>query len=256
MEYPMRPDYSFVIPILNERGTLEELHRRLSAVMAQLDGPAEVVLVDDGSTDGSYDVMRCLRERDPRVRAVRLSRNFGHQSALTAGLDHARGNAVIIMDGDLQDPPEVALQLAQQWRQGHDVVYAVRDHRAGESRVKLLTAKWFYRILNHISEVNLPNDAGDFRLIDRRVVDVLRGMREHRRYLRGMVAWVGYEQTGVHYSREARFRGETKFPMRKMLSFALDGVVSFSTAPLGMDVDRSGNHFLQRCPANRPRRDR
>ena len=189
----MRPDYSFVIPILNERDTLEELHRRLSAVMAQLDGPAEVVLIDDGSTDGSYDVMRCLHERDPRVRAVRLSRNFGHQSALTAGLDHARGNAVIIMDGDLQDPPEVALQLAQQWRQGHDVVYAVRNHRAGESRVKLLTAKWFYRILNHISEVDLPNDAGDFRLIDRRVVDVLRGMREHRRYLRGMVAWVGYE---------------------------------------------------------------
>jgi dolichol-phosphate mannosyltransferase len=139
---------------------------------------------------------------------------------------------VIIMDGDLQDPPEVALQLAQQWRRGHDVVYAVRNHRAGESRVKLLTAKWFYRILNHISEVDLPNDAGDFRLIDRRVVDVLRGMREHRRYLRGMVAWVGYEQTGVHYAREARFRGETKFPMRKMLSFALDGVFSFSTAPL------------------------
>jgi glycosyltransferase involved in cell wall biosynthesis len=228
----MRPDYSFVVPIFNEEETLEELYRRLQPVMESLDGPCEVILIDDGSVDGSSEVMCRLHERDPRVKVVRLSRNFGHQIALTAGLDHAVGKAVIIMDGDLQDPPEVALQLARRWREGYDVVYAVRDERAGESRTKRVTARWFYRLMGRISEVDLPADTGDFRLVDRRVVDIVSGMREHRRYLRGMFAWVGYEQTGVHYVRAARYRGETKFPMRNMLSFALDGIVSFSTAPL------------------------
>ena len=228
----MPPDYSFVIPILNEQETLEELHRRLRPVMEKLDGPSEVVLVDDGSVDGSFETMCKLQEDDPRIKVVRLSRRFGHQIALTAGLDHAAGKAVIIMDGDLQDPPEVALDLAHRWREGYDVVYAVRTERTGESRIKLTTARWFYRLIGRISKVDLPADAGDFRLVDRRVVDAVSGMPEHRRYLRGMFAWVGYDQTGVHYVRAPRHRGKTKFPLRRMFSFAVDGVVSFSTAPL------------------------
>jgi dolichol-phosphate mannosyltransferase len=185
----MPPEYSFVVPVLNEQETLEELYRRLRSVMEQLDGPSEVVLVDDGSVDDSYEIMCKLQEGDPRFKVVRLSRNFGHQIALTAGLDHATGNAVIIMDADLQDPPEVALELAQRWREGCDVVYAVREGRVGESTVKRTTANWFYRLLSRIGDVDLPTDTGDFRLVDRRVVDVVSGMREHRRYLRGMFAW-------------------------------------------------------------------
>jgi dolichol-phosphate mannosyltransferase len=226
------PEYSFVIPVFNERETLPELYRRLALVMEQLDGPAEIVLVDDGSTDGSFALIKELHARDPRVKAVRLSRNFGHQIALTAGLDHALGNAVIIMDGDLQDPPEVALELALRWRDGYDVVYAVRDERDGESRMKLATARWFYRLMGRMSEVPIPVDAGDFRLVDRRAVDAVSSMREHSRYLRGMFAWVGYDQTGVRYSRAARHAGRTKFPLRRMLSFAIDGIVSFSAVPL------------------------
>jgi polyisoprenyl-phosphate glycosyltransferase len=181
--------------------------------------------------------MAKLHERDPRVKVLRLSRNFGHQIALSAGLDHARGRAVIVMDGDLQDPPEVALQLAERWRDGYDVVYAVRDHRAGESRKKIATARWFYRLLRRLSEVDIPADVGDFRLVDRRAVDVVKTMPEHRRYLRGMFAWVGYSQTGVSYERVPRRSGETKFSMRKMLSFAADGIVSFSAVPLRMALN-------------------
>lgn len=226
------PEYSIVIPILDERETLPELHRRLGRVMEQLDGSAEIIFVDDGSSDGSYEAIRKLHEADHRVRALRLSRNFGHQVAITAGLDHARGNAVVVMDGDLQDPPEVVPALAAKWREGFDVVYAVRDEREGESRVKLATASWFYRLLGRLSEVGIPRDAGDFRLIDRRVVDALKQMPEHHRYLRGMFAWVGYDQVGVHYARDARHAGRTKFPARKMVAFAADGIVSFSTLPL------------------------
>jgi glycosyltransferase involved in cell wall biosynthesis len=226
------PQYSFIIPVFNERETLPELHRRLDAVMAQLDGPAEVVFVDDGSTDGSFAILEELHARDPRVKALRLSRNFGHQIALSAGLDQALGDAVIIMDGDLQDPPEVALEMAKRWREGFDVVYAVREERVGESRMKLATAKWFYRLIGRMSEVAIPLDAGDFRLVDRRAVDAVASMREHSRYLRGMFAWVGYDQTGIHYSRAARYAGRTKFPLRKMVAFATDGIISFSAAPL------------------------
>ena len=228
----MIPEYSFVIPVLDERESLPELARRLDAVMAQLDGPAEVVFVDDGSTDGSFALMQELHSQDPRIKAVQLSRNFGHQVALTAGLDHALGRAVIVMDADLQDPPEVALELARRWREGYEVVYAIRDERDGESRMKLATARWFYRILGRMSEVPIPVDAGDFRLVDRRAVDAVASMREHSRYLRGMFAWVGYDQTGVRYTRSARFAGHTKFPLRRMLAFATDGIVSFSAAPL------------------------
>lgn len=230
----MPPEVSFVIPVLDERETLPALAERLTAVMDRLDRPCEVVLVDDGSTDGSFDVMRELHERDNRFRALRLSRNFGHQPAITAGLEHATGQAIVIMDGDLQDPPEVAIELVRKWQEGHDVVYAVRDERNGESRVKLTTARWFYRLMGRMSEVEIPVDAGDFRLVDRRVADAVIAMPEHRRYLRGMFAWVGYDQVGVHYERDARHAGRTKFSMRRMLTFAADGIVSFSTVPLRM----------------------
>jgi polyisoprenyl-phosphate glycosyltransferase len=233
----MPTDYSFVVPVLNERETLEEFYRRLRPVMEALDGPSELVLVDDGSDDGSFEIMCKLQEGDPRIKVVRLSRNFGHQIALTAGLDRAVGNAVIIMDADLQDPPEAALELAERWREGYEVVYAVRDGRAADSRVKRTTANWFYRLMSRIGDVDLPTDTGDFRLVDRRVVDVVTGMREHRRYLRGMFAWVGYDQAGVHYVRAARHGGKTKFPLRRMLSFARDGIISFSTAPLRLALN-------------------
>lgn len=224
--------YSFVIPVLDEREGLDELHRRLIGVMDQLDEPAEVVFVDDGSTDGSFEAMRALSAADPRFRVVRLSRNFGHQIALTAGLDHARGRAVIVMDADLQDPPEVALALIEQWKAGYAVVYAVREGRSGESRAKLATAKWFYRLLARMTEVDMPVDTGDFRLIDRQVVDAVGDMRESHRYLRGMFAWVGFDQTGVSYQRESRQTGSTKFSFSRMIRFATDGIVSFSAVPL------------------------
>ena len=228
----MVPEYSFVVPILNEREALDELYRRLVPVLEALDGPAEVVLVDDGSTDGSYATMLALHERDKRFKLVRLSRNFGHQLALTAGMDHARGRAVVVMDADLQDPPEVALELAKRWREGYAVVYAVRDKRIGETRLKLWTAKAFYRLLRRLTEIDVPGDAGDFRLIDRRAMDAMTSMREHSRYLRGMSAWVGFDQTGVRYVRDGRYAGRTKYSLRKMVRFALEGIVSFSDAPL------------------------
>ena len=200
--------------------------------MIALGGECEAILVDDGSSDGSFEMMEEIHARDPRIKAIRLSRNFGHQLAITAGLEHARGRAVIIMDADLQDPPEIALELAEKWREGYDVVYAVREARDGESRIKRQTAKWFYRLMGRLGEVDIPPDAGDFRLVDRRALDSVLSMPEHHRYLRGLFAWVGYDQTGVPYHRAARHAGSTKFPFRKMLGFAADGIVSFSMAPL------------------------
>jgi dolichol-phosphate mannosyltransferase len=229
--------YSLVIPVLNERETLPELRRRLVSTMTELDGPCEVILVDDGSTDGSSELMRAMTIEDPRFKLVRLSRNFGHQIALTAGLDHAHGDAVIMMDADLQDPPELVPELVQRWREGNKVVYAVRVERAGESRMKLATARWFYRIMGSLSEVEIPADAGDFRLVDRVALDAVTAMGEHRRYLRGMFAWVGYDQVGVHYARDARHAGRTKFSFRRMISFAVDGIVSFSSAPLRLTLN-------------------
>jgi glycosyltransferase involved in cell wall biosynthesis len=229
--------YSFVVPVFNERDVLPELGRRLSAVLDTLDGAAEVVLVDDGSTDGSHELLRELNHRDARFKALRLSRNFGHQVAIAAGLDHAIGDAAIVIDGDLQDPPELAVELARKWREGYDVVYAVRSDRAGESRRKLMTAAWFYRVLNRMSDVPVPPNVGDFRLVDRRVLDVVGNMSEHRPFLRGMFAWVGFDQTGVTYVRAARPAGKTKYPLRKMIAFALDGITSFSTAPLRLALN-------------------
>src|ERR671922_2535915 len=224
--------YSIVIPILNEAETLPELERRLVALFERLDAPCEAILVDDGSTDGSFDLLAMMNVRDPRFRVIRLSRNFGHQIAITAGLDAAAGDAVVVMDGDLQDPPEVVLEMAERWRQGFDVVYAVRKERHGEPRGRQLRAKLFYRLLRRLSDTEIPVDVGDFRLVDRRALEAFRSMRETNRYIRGMFSWVGFNQVGVPFRREQRFAGETKYPLTKMLKFATDGIVSFSSEPL------------------------
>jgi polyisoprenyl-phosphate glycosyltransferase len=226
------PTYSLVVPAYNEEGVIAELATHLARVMDALDGDAEAIFVDDGSTDRSYELMLEAARTDPRFRLIKLSRNFGHQIALTAGVDLAAGDAVIVMDADLQDPPEVVLDLVARWREGYDVVYAVREERVGETRFKRATAAWFYRGFNRISEVKVPLDVGDFRLIDRRALDVFSQMRESNRFVRGMFSWIGLRQTGVAYTRQERFAGETKYPLRKMLRFAATGVVSFSAAPL------------------------
>ena len=227
-----RPQYSLVLPIYNEEDTIPELVRRLGELMDKFDGEAEAILVDDGSSDSSYELMVAAREMDPRFKLLRLSRNFGHQIAVTAGLDAASGEAVIVMDADLQDPPEVALDLAARWREGYDVVYAVREERHGDTPFKRATAAGFYRLFKRMSDVDVPLDVGDFRLVDRRALDAFRSMRESNRYVRGMFSWIGFRQVGVPFTREERFAGETKYPLRKMVKFATDGIVSFSAYPL------------------------
>jgi dolichol-phosphate mannosyltransferase len=200
--------------------------------MEGLGEPFELVLVNDGSRDGSYRVMRELHMRDPRVRVVDFSRNFGHQVAISAGLDHARGAAVIILDSDLQDPPEVIPELVARWRKGAEVVYAQRRRRPGETRFKLLTAAAFYRLIACVTAMNIPRDTGDFRLLDRRVVDTLVTMREHHRFMRGLSVWVGFRQEAVSYDRQERFAGTTKYPLARMVRFALDAITGFSYVPL------------------------
>jgi len=224
--------YSIVAPIYNEIDNLSELYRRVSEVMESSSETWELVLVDDGSTDGSTEKIRELAEADQRVRPVIFARNFGHQIAITAGWDYARGAAIIIIDADLQDPPEVILELAKKWKEGYEVVYAVRAEREGESWFKKFTAAVFYRLIYSITDVKIPLDAGDFRLMDRKVVDVLRTMRERHRFPRGMSAWVGFKQIGVEYKRAARYAGETKYPFKKMLRLALNAITSFSYFPL------------------------
>jgi glycosyltransferase involved in cell wall biosynthesis len=226
------PTISFVVPIKDEEEVLPELHRRLYATSREIQGDCEFIFVDDGSTDRSREVMSELRGRDERVKLLFLARNFGHQLAISAGLDFAAGDAVVIMDGDLQDPPEVVLEMIPLWREGYEVVHAVRRERAGESRLKLWTARRFYRLMHRLSDVEFPVDTGDFRLADRRVADVVREMREPDRYLRGMFAWVGFRQTSVHYDRDRRYAGKTKNSWMKMISFAIDGILGFSVAPL------------------------
>lgn len=222
---------SVVVPVYDEEATLRELHRRLSAALPP-DEPHELIFVDDGSTDGSWPVMRELAAADPSLRLVRLSRNFGHQAAITAGLDAARGAAVVVLDADLQDPPEVIPELVARWRDGYDVVYAVRAERAGESTFKRATSAVFYRLLRRLSGEEIPANAGDFRLMSRRVVDALAAMPERARFLRGMTSWVGFRQVGVEYRRDARYAGRSKYPLRRMLRFALDAITSFSTVPV------------------------
>jgi glycosyltransferase involved in cell wall biosynthesis len=224
---------SVVVPVFNESAVIPTFYERASRAMSALpDADYELIFVDDGSKDDSYAQLAALAASDPRVRVVKFSRNFGHQVAITAGLDHASGDAVVVIDADLQDPPEVIAQMVEQWRAGSDVVYGVRADRAGESAMKLMTAKAFYRILNRITKISIPVDVGDFRLISRRVADQLRQLREKDRFVRGLVSWLGFRQTGVSYHRQSRFAGETKYPYSKMLKFAFDGVTSFSTVPL------------------------
>jgi dolichol-phosphate mannosyltransferase len=225
------PELSVVVPLYNEEENLPELHRRLTAVLGSMGLDYEMVLVDDGSTDGMPALLAGLRGSDPRVTALTLSRNFGHQAAVTAGIDHARGRAVVVMDGDLQDPPEVIPDLVERWRGGADVVYAVRRRRK-EGVLKRAGYATFYRLLAATSELDIPLDSGDFGLMDRRVVDAMRAMPERRRFVRGLRAFVGFRQEGLEYERAARGSGQPKYTLRALVRLAVDGLVSFSGAPL------------------------
>ncbi len=231
-----RPTLSLVIPIYNEELVIPELDRRLKAVLASwadLVDSWEVVFIDDGSKDDSLNQLRLMASGEPRYKVLSFARNFGHQMAITAGMDRAEGDAVVVMDADLQDPPEVVREMINLWRQGYDVVYGVRRKRAGETLFKKLTAAAFYRLLRAmLGGISIPVDAGDFRLLSRPVVMAMRALKERHRFVRGMVAWVGFKQTAAYYDREARFAGETKYPLSKMLRFAIDGITSFSTVPL------------------------
>ena len=228
----MKITYSIIAPIYNEVNNIPELYRRVKEVMDSTGDIWELILVDDGSTDGSTEAICALAKEDKRVRPVIFARNFGHQIAITAGWDYARGNAVVIIDADLQDPPELILEMAKKWKEGYEVVYAVRAEREGESWFKLWTASLFYRLIYRITDVKIPLDTGDFRLMDRKVVDVLKQMPERHRFPRGMSAWVGFRQVGIEYKRAARFAGETKYPFRKMFRLALNAITSFSYFPL------------------------
>lgn len=228
----MKIMYSIVVPVYNEIDNLPELYRRVKEVMDTNGEPWEFILVDDGSTDGSTEKIRELAAKDKVIRPVIFARNFGHQVAITAGWDYARGDAVVIIDADLQDPPEVILELAKKWKDGYEVVYAVRGEREGESWFKLWTASLFYRLIYRITDVKIPVDTGDFRLMDRKVVNVLKQMQERHRFPRGMSAWVGFKQIGVTYKRAARVAGVTKYPFRKMLKLALNAITGFSYFPL------------------------
>ena len=231
------PLLSVVVPCFNEEEVLAETMRRLRefcAGVADLD--IELIFVDDGSRDRTRELLRAFAAEDPRIRVVGFARNFGHQIAVTAGIDAARGDAVVLIDADLQDPPEVVHEMIAKWREGYDVVYGTRTDRPGESAFKLATARGFYRLLNKLSDVPIPLDTGDFRLMSRPVVDALKAMPERDRFVRGMVSWVGFRQTALPYRRALRFAGVSKYPLRKMLRFATDGILSFSIKPLQMSI--------------------
>ncbi len=231
-----KPTFTIIAPIFNEVENLPILYTRICEVMDQTGQPWEMVMVNDGSSDGSTEKLDELQAADERIRVVHFARNFGHQIAVTAGLDYSRGDAVVIIDADLQDPPEVILDLISKWKEGYEVVYAVRAKREGETWFKLFTAAAFYRLIQRITDVDIPMDTGDFRLLDRTVVDVMNQMRERHRFLRGMSVWVGFKQIGVEYERAERFAGETKYPLRKMLRFALDAITGFSYFPLQLSM--------------------
>jgi dolichol-phosphate mannosyltransferase len=241
------PTYSVVIPIHDEQESLQELHRRLTDVFPLLGGEVEVLFVDDGSTDLSYPVMLELHARDPHFKVIHLTRNFGHQLAITAGIELARGDAVIVMDGDLQHPPELLPTLVERWRDGYDVVYGVMTERP-EGWLKRTAARAYYWILRRLASVEIPAAAGDFRLADRRVVEAFRAMPERNRFVRGMFAWLGFRQIAVPYAVPERFAGSSKYTLRRMIRLATDGLVSFSTAPLRLALDLgfvvSGLSFL------------
>ena len=228
----MNPVFSFVLPVFNEQETIEETYRRLARVMESLEAAGEIVLVDDGSNDRSLEIMRDLHQRDPRVRYLSLARNFGHQIAVTAGLMFAQGDAVVILDADLQDPPELIPAMIEKWHAGYHVVYAQRIARQRESLTKKLFAYLFYRVLRLLTHEDIPADTGDFCLMDRKVVDVLNSLPERGRYLRGLRAWIGFRQTAVPFERESRFAGKVKYTFRKSFGLAVTGIVSFSRVPL------------------------
>ena len=231
-----RPRYSVVIPIFNEEAVLPLLLRRLDALLESFGASAEGIFVDDGSRDTSSIILKAKAKDDPRYRYIGLSRNFGHQVAITAGMDAARGEAIIVMDGDLQDPPEVVAEMIARWQEGYEVVYARRISREGESAFKKKTAAFFYRMLSWVSSIKIPNDVGDFRLIDRKVLDAFRSMPERDRFVRGMFAWLGFRQTEVTFHRPPRAAGATKYPFWKMLRLAVNGVIGFSDAPLRLAI--------------------
>lgn len=231
-----RPRYSIVAPIYNEEGNIQKLYDRVKKVMDSTGETWELITVNDGSRDRSLELLEAIAAQDPRIKVINFARNFGHAPAVTAGLDHTSGDAVVVIDADLQDPPELILEMIERWKAGYQVVYAVREERKGESWFKLFTAKLFYRLIYRITDVNIPMDTGDFRLMDRVVVEALNSMREHNRFIRGMTSWIGFKQTGVHYVREAREWGETKYPFRKMLKFAMDAITGFSYFPLQVMV--------------------
>lgn len=232
----MQPTYSFIIPVYNEEATIAELYRRVSQVMDGMDGPVELILINDGSQDRSLELMRELHARDPRVCYLSFARNFGHQIAVTAGLNFVRGQVVVILDADLQDPPELIPDMVALWRQGYEVVYAQRTQRRKESWFKRFTAYVFYRLLKRLADVDIPTDTGDFCLMDRRVVDVLNAMPERNRYIRGLRSWIGFQQTAVRFERDPRFAGEVKYTFRKSLALAINGLVSFSRVPLRLST--------------------
>ena len=230
------PVISVIVPIFNEEEVIPELYRRMLAVLDGIGQPWELVCVNDGSRDQSLSMLLTLREKDTRVKIINFSRNFGHQIAITAGMDYALGDAVAIIDADLQDPPELIGDMFEKWRQGYEVVYAVRAHRRGESRFKLWTASAFYRLLRRITDVEIPVNTGDFRLIDRQVLLTMRRLREKHRFMRGLSSWVGFRQTGIEYQRAERFAGDTKYPLSKMLRLTLDAITSFSYIPLRLST--------------------
>ena len=225
-------DYSIVIPVFNEEEVIEHTYERLKTVMESAEGKYELLFINDGSRDRSVEILLNLSERDKRIKIVDFSRNFGHQIAITAGMDYALGDAIVIIDADLQDPPELILEMIQKWREGYDVVYAKRTARKGETFFKKQTASAFYRILRAMTEIEIPIDTGDFRLIDRKVCNQMKNIHEKNRFVRGLVSWVGFKQTAVEYERDERFAGETKYPLKRMLKLSLDGITSFSYKPL------------------------
>jgi dolichol-phosphate mannosyltransferase len=224
--------YSVIVPVYNEEQVINETYKRLTQVMDTLKESYEIIFVNDGSRDKTVELAKAICNDDKRVKLLSFSRNFGHQPAITAGMNFSAGNAVIIIDADLQDPPEVIPDMIKKWKSGYMVVYGKRAKREGETKFKKVTAKCFYRALNSLSDVEMPTDTGDFRLIDRKVCDVLNELPEKNRYVRGLVSWIGFSQTDVSFVRESRFAGKTKYPLKKMLKFAADGVISFSSKPL------------------------
>lgn len=226
------PELSVIVPLYNEELVIEAMYAKLTEVLTQSDITYEIVMVNDGSRDRTMPLAQSICASDPRVKLLSFSRNFGHQIAITAGMDKCRGQAIIVIDADLQDPPAVIFEMIKKWKEGYQVVYGVREKRVGESWFKLFTAASFYRILKRMTSVDIPVDTGDFRLIDRRVLDEFKKMRERARFVRGMVSWIGFKQGAVYYSRDPRLAGETKYPFSKMLRFAIDGILSFSQVPL------------------------